>query len=338
MTLRNSLRSAFTLLEVILTLSMAVVLMSLVGATLQFYATNMNVRDTDVRRVHLATSVMQMIADDLRASLYGVSFDASALEEILTTSTQSQGGDAAAAVTGGGATEPTDDSTLTEVASTDLVASTTSLSQPGMIGNQFQIQFDISRLPRLEQWNQTLSATPGVLADVPSDVKTVTYYVQAPGTIAGVTDPLQGFLPSSDAGDQAVAAGGLVRRELDRAASNWAMNSGGLTGLLLTGDLIASEVLAISFEYFDGTIWQLDWNSDELESMPKAIRITLTMSDESAVVDPASLAVGTVLGTRTFTHIVQLPVGSVGSSTTETTAETSTSTDITTGTTSGATP
>jgi len=310
-----TVRSAFTLIEVVLTLTMAVVLMSLVGATLSFYANSMNVKDTDVRRVHLASSIMQMIADDLRASLYGSTFDASTLESFLASAVAGQVQAAVAAVDPAAA-EVLGTSTLTEPSmtdetgmTTDLVASTLTLTKPGMIGNQYQIQFDISRLPRMEQWSQAISATPGVMADVPSDVKTVTYYVQAPGTMGGIVDPISNYLPPNDSSIAQTENGGLVRRELDRAASNWATESGGLTGLMMTGDLIATEVMAISFEYFDGIIWQILWNSDEMQSMPKAIRISLTMSDPNTVTDTAAIANGLETGSRVFTHVVMLPVG-----------------------------
>lgn len=310
-----NVRFAFTLIEVVLTLTMAVVLMSLVGATLSFYANSMNVKDTDVRRVHLASSIMQMIADDLRASLYGSTFDASTLESFLASAVAGQA-QAAVATVDPAAAEVLGTSTLTEPSmtdetgmATDLVASTLTLTKPGMIGNQYQIQFDISRLPRMEQWTQAISATPGVMADVPSDVKTVTYYVQAPGTVGGIVDPISNYLPANDSSSAQTENGGLVRRELDRAASNWATESGGLTGLMMTGDLIATEVMAISFEYFDGIIWQILWNSDEMQAMPKAIRISLTLSDPNTVTDTAAIANGLETGSRVFTHVVMLPVG-----------------------------
>jgi len=305
--------SAFTLLEVVLTLSMAVVLMSLVGATLSFYTTNMNVRDADVRRVHLASSILQMISNDLRAALQGSTFDPSTLETFLKAAGPSDAGAAGPALDADeaatlGTTDPAATTEAEESVSTDLVTSTLTLTKPGMIGNQTQIQFDISRLPRLEQWTQTISTTPGVLADVPSDIKTVTYYVQAAGTIAGVVDPIQGYLPTNDTGTEQVAAGGLVRRELDRAASNWATESGGLSGLMMTGDLIATEVVSIGFEYYDGTIWQIQWNSDSSSIMPQAVRIILTLSDASTTIDPAALAAGATAGSRTFIQTVKLPV------------------------------
>ncbi len=325
-------RGGFTLIEVVLTLSLAVVLMVLVGSTLQFYSSNMTVQNSDVRQVQLATSILQLIADDLRASVYGYSFDDSTLESFLTTA----GGQAADA-TAGAATEEqadamgtstTETTTSEPTETTDLSASMLALEEPGLMGNETQVQFDVSRLPRAEQWTQTLSSEPGVMADVPSDLKTVTYYVQPPGTTGGVTDPLQEVLPA-DSGLANVAAGGLVRRQLDRAATRFATTSGNLSGLLVSGELIASEVSQIRFEYFDGTLWQISWNSDMAQAMPRAVRITLTMSDPTAVAtDQVAEITGQGVGTRVFTHTVMLPAAINPPTTTTSTEDTTgTSTD-----------
>ncbi len=74
---------AFTLLEVLLTLSMSVVLMAMIGGAIQFYARDMNVRDMDIRQTQLAAAVMQMIEDDLRATLHADPVDTSGLEALL---------------------------------------------------------------------------------------------------------------------------------------------------------------------------------------------------------------------------------------------------------------
>lgn len=318
-------RRGFTILEVVLTLSMAVVLMSLVGATLQFYATNMNVRDMDIRRVQLASSVMQMIADDLRATIYTEEFDSSVLEGFLT-------GAAGQAITGAvdpamsetlglDAIDPStltgDESMLEDPAASetlDLMASTLTLQRPGIIGNQFEMQFDISRLPRMEQWQQPLGDSTVEVADIPSDLKTVTYYVQPPGAVGGVSDPLQGFLPQQSETPGTVP-GGLVRRELDRAANKWAVESGGVAGLLATGDLVATEVIAIEFAYFDGMIWQMFWNSDNMQSLPVAVQVKITIGDPSAIQSGDAAAQATTesgaAGARSFTQIIHIPAGRI---------------------------
>jgi len=322
----GSSRRGFTILEVVLTLSMAVVLMSLVGATLQFYARNMNVRDMDVRRVQLASSVLQMIADDLRATIYTEEFDSSALEGFLAGAAgqalASAVDPALSETLGLGAidtsTSADDTSMLADpsMADTlDLSTSTLTLKRPGIIGNQFEMQFDISRLPRLEQWQPTLGEQTTEVSDIPSDLKTVTYYVQPTGVVGGVSDPLQGFLPQPEVGTSTSAPGGLVRRELDRAANKWAVESGAMASLLTTGDLVATEVIAIEFAYFDGTIWQMFWNSDDMQSLPVAIQVKITIGDpataEGGDVASDTTTVGAATNARSFTQIIQIPAGRV---------------------------
>ncbi len=311
-------RGGFTILEVILTLALAVVLMSLVGGTLQFYAHNLNVRDMDVRRVHLAASIMQMITDDLRAATHPPEFDSSTLEQFLTGAagqavSQSLGAEASAALGLDDMTSTLGSSTTaqSEPENLDLMTSTMSLQRPGIIGSQTELQFDISRLPRWEQWQQTLPDEPNSLEvqDIPSDMKTVTYYIQPPGATGGVPDPLRGFLPNG-AGDGDQVPGGLVRRELDRAANKWAMEKGGMSGLLATGDLIASEVLAIEFSYFDGNLWQPYWNSDQQQALPLAVEVKITIGDTAATVpEDAEEAAGSAGEPRVFTQVIQLPAG-----------------------------
>ena len=302
----------FTILEVVLTLSMAVVLMSLVGVTLQFYARNMNVRDMDVRRIQLAGSLLQMMADDLRAAVYSEPFDASTLEAFLASAA---GGEvaqtldpAASEVLGLDSEDPLLEEPAMETEALDLQNSMLTLRRPGMIGNQSEIQFDISRLPRLEQWQQTLGDSPAEVADVPSDLKTVTYYVQAVGAVGGVSDPLQEYLPAEALAENTTAPGGLVRRELDRAANKWAMESGGIAGILATGELLAAEILAVEFSYFDGSQWQMFWNSDDRQALPVAIQIKLTLGDPprgEAVAESTEPAAEP----RVFTQIISLPAG-----------------------------
>lgn len=324
-------RRGFTILEAILALALSVVLMSLVGSALQFYAVNLNVRDMDVRRVHLAASIMQMITDDLRAAAHPPEFDGSVLEQFLTGAagqavSQSLGAEASAVLgmDDGGSSLLDSDTLATSESGTgaesdsiDLATSTMTLKRPGIIGSQTELQFDVSRLPRWEQWQRTLDDDPtsSDVQDIPSDLKTVTYYVQSPGATGGVPDPLKGFLPAVD-GDTDQIPGGLVRRELDRAANNWAMEKGGIAGLMATGELLANEVLAIEFSYFDGTNWQIFWNSDQRQALPLAIEVKITIGEPAADTSFDSASNPSVVAEpRVFTQVIQLPAGRMVDST-----------------------
>lgn len=291
------IRRGFTLLEVLLTLGMSVVLMGLIGAALQFYARDMNVSEMDIRQTQLAAAVMQMIEDDLRATLHTEPADMSGLENLMASVS---GGDAGGG--GGGeedlsaaGIESEDTSISTTTTAIDLQTGVAVLQTPGLIGNQTQIQLDLSRLPRLEEYVALLDEDTSDIDDVPSDLKTVAYFVQPAGV--GVQDPLVMLDPSA----MLEPTGGLVRRVLDRAATVEAANNGNLTLLNQTGELLAPEITAIEFSYWDGLTWQLEWSSDDYGELPLAVQVMLSITDpELAVVGEDA--------TRVFTHIVRLPL------------------------------
>lgn len=153
---------------------------------------------------------------------------------------------------------------------------------PGLYGSETAIEFDISRLPRPDEYIPiTVDPTSGTLGDMPSDVKTVSYFVQQPGA-DGIQDPLgpsERFNPTPNQ-LQTESNGGLVRRSVDRAITQYAYLNSSSDSLLRTGELIAPEVVAIEFQYFDGTMWQLQWDSSIL-GLPTAIKVTIAVQRQS---------------------------------------------------------
>ena len=307
---RFAASAGFTLLEVVLTLSMSVVLMVLVGAAIQFYARDMNVRDMDIRQTQLAAAVMQMIEDDLRATLHTVPVDTAPLEELLAASAGGEGG-------GGGATEDLSaagiesedtSATVEDMTAVNLQSGAAVLQTPGLIGNQYQIQLDLSRLPRLEEYVAMLDETTSDIDDIPSDIKTVAYFVQGAGMAGGVIDQLNVLDPDTTASSE----GGLVRRSLDRAATVQAASTGSLSLLNQTGELLAPEIVGIEFSYWDGVTWQLQWSSDEYGELPLAVQVRLSLRDERLVEADSSPTTATSVTDpsqiRTFHHIVRLPL------------------------------
>ena len=309
---RAGLNRAFTLLEVLLTLAMSVVLMGLIGTAFQFYAVDMNVRNMDIQQTQMAAAVMQMIEDDLRATLHSEPADMSGLEELLSSSL---GGEEEGDKSGGGEEEDLSAAGISmeediveemDAVPLNVTSGVAVLQTPGLIGNQYQIQLDLSRLPRLEEYVQMMDQTTATLQDVPSDLKTVAYYVQSDDSTAGVLDSLAELDP--DATD--LTSGGLVRRSLDRAATLEAATMGNISTLNQTGDLLAPEVKAIEFSYWDGLTWQLEWSSDEFGELPLAVQVTIYMVDPAlaATEDEDTLSSLGPESMRSFTHIVRLPM------------------------------
>ncbi len=261
--LRLTKRRAFTLLEVILALSLsALVVIAVVGAV-DFHARLLDSGQAEVEESQLARALLRRIADDLRCA---VRYDPIDAEKMLEGVDMSAASLAAAAGDLGLADEDMeaiDD--LTSAATTDIATSTAVPSVPGFYGNACEIQFDTSRMPRGDQYAGMLSADgQTAVVDVVSDVKTVAYYV--------LGSPIAG---ASYGGNVDANAAGLYRRELDRATTVYAADQGGLSDIENELLPIAPEVAAVQFLYYDGTEVVEEWDSDERGGLPLAVEITL---------------------------------------------------------------
>lgn len=288
-------RSAFTLLEVILSLALIVVATALIGSLMQIFSRNFATRGDDIRREQLARALLSQIADDIRGVVLPQEYDPSVLEQLMGSSGGGGGGGGAAAApmeaTSGLASETaaSETSTTSATATGDVLAETVATSlPPGIYGDQYSLIVDVSRIPRPDEYVvQQATLIDSFLTDVPGDMKTVTYYVQQP-TNMGIKDSLAQFAAPTD--PTTAYSAGLVRRQLDRAVTAYAEEMGDTQRLQLTGDLLAPEVVALEFAYFDGVDWLYEWDSST-QSLPWLVEITLAMQSASAS-EKAQLAPG----------------------------------------------
>src|SRR5262249_2950919 len=136
------------------------------------------------------------------------------------------------------------------------------------------LRFDISRLPRVDQYQGMISAKgePSAI-DLPSDVKTIAYFLRSESSAASYTGN-----PNAPGGEASTDGygRGLMRAELDRAVSSWVENNGGTESIYSSAELLADEVVGLGFEFYDGTQWLTDWDSST-QSLPRAIRIWLSI-------------------------------------------------------------
>jgi hypothetical protein len=95
-----------------------------------------------------------------------------------------------------------------------------------------------------------------------SDMATVAYFVS--GTASGVLQ-------------QAISMPGLARLEGDRMALAMADQQSSIALLASKTEILAPEVDAIKFTYFDGFRWRYDWDSNVLGGMPKAIEVLVEL-------------------------------------------------------------
>ena len=276
----------FTLLEVLLTLLLTSLVLVALAMAVDFQLRVVDKSRGNVEEAQLARVLLHRIANDLRGA---VAYDPLEMEKLVQEAVSSAAGSvegaiSAAAGSAEGATESASEGAADKEASqqqdsdledvddsqseeTDAEAeSAVPRSVPGVYGESDWLQVDVSRLPRLDQFQYLVSSTEGsTTVDRLSDVKTVSYYVIA----------------SEDGGGYAedgTASSGLVRRELDRAVSSWASDQGQLDQTDSDVTPIAPEVSAIEFSYSDGTEWVDSWDSDEAGALPVAVQITLTIT------------------------------------------------------------
>ena len=196
-------RQGFTLLEVILALALSFLVLMGVAMAMDLHLRMLDKRQSEIEQSQLSRSVLQIIREDIRGAVQYTPYDTSALEQVIA-GRDPLGADAAAAVasgdlsglesgdggaggtggggTGGGmtSTETGGSAGPTSSASQDVVSSIAPPTRPGVYGNETALMIDVSRLPRRDQllYSQTLGGT----ALLPSDIKTIAYYVASSAT------------------------------------------------------------------------------------------------------------------------------------------------------------
>ncbi len=223
----------FTLLEVLLALGLTALILVALGMAVDFHFRVLDAGRAHVEEAQLARVLLRRIADDLRAAVHS------------TASTPDTS---------------TDDSETTE---TTVVHTT-----PGIYGDVYSIQVDVSRLPHPHQLQTLVSAIPESVDPTSlSDVKTVSYFTAGSQSVGLSQLPLSS-LPER----------GLMRCEIDRAVASYQAEQGGLSSTDLNAVLLAPEVVGLEFAYCDGTQWLDLWDTTQNGGLPVAVRVTLRIT------------------------------------------------------------
>ncbi len=297
---RLSNRRAYTLLEVLLALGLTVVIFAAIAAGIRLHLVSIARQQLKIEQRQIARSLLTTIGKDIRSAVLYRAIDYSGLENIhATQQKQTQQPDVEfvdgqpvvdlAALLPNDENE--DDEEVEAIVQEDEVS-----YRPVLKGSERSIQFDISRLPRLDQYRSFGSEGNVAIQTTPSDIKSIGYFFS---DSAAPNEPIRQS-PSS------VATGGLYRREIDRAVASYA----GLDSLRTSPDgasrLLAPEVSALNFRYFDGSDWWSNWDFDERSGLPTAVEIQITL--DPTRIEPATAADPTNSQQMSFRSVVHLPL------------------------------
>lgn len=302
--MRKTHKRGVTLLELIISMAISALVLGLIAYAINNHFYVVEKQRMHVEEVQLARALLNRIAIDIKSAVQYEGVDVnSALDDVAQE-------DVAGLLSGSGVEIPSELSgDGTESASYDY--QTSFPVKLGLYGNQNSINFDISRIPRQEEY-QTLYSSNSIneLLDIPSDVKIVSYYVRI-GDGTSNTTAQDVFNTNQD-------VPGLVRRQLSRAITSYAIDNGNTEQLQKSDQLLAPEVVAIEFRYFDGYEWLAEWDSDSYQSLPLAVEVLLTLKSSSpyhsgGVVNAfyTDDSQGEQTSAVTYRLVVRLPVGKI---------------------------
>lgn len=297
-----SQRRGLSLLELVLALTLSVVVIGLVSMALRFQLQTFEQRRDRLDQASLGRAILRHISDDLRCALANRPIDLQGVSTVTSNATQSLPGasdlglpaDPMAGGADSAAAPPADSTDPAGSVSTAQTASGAAAGQgayiAGLYGDQQSVQFDMTRLPRLDEYSAIVMDTGlNPITQIPTDIRTVSYYLAGttPMTQASAAMARESGMLLNDPSQMmrdplAPPLGqGLIRQERDRAVASHSQISADLSDWTTdTGEeLLAEEVTRLEFQYFDGYQWWPSWDSDDRGGLPVAIEIVIGLLD-----------------------------------------------------------
>lgn len=312
----SSLRSGgFTLLELVLSLALTTLLMGVVFTALDMHWKFSLSGQEDAERAQIARAVFQRMTADIRSVVYrpdkpaGTASDTSSTDSSSGTtdsssqSTSQTGNQTGSQTTGTGTNSSTSQGSQSQTGSsqsgsqtppTEPLAPTDAFSGTslGVFGDSQTLVMHVGR-PARSVGTPVNDALFGS-----GDLKSVSYYLGS--TDGSMPAAFGAAMTTSSEGNQ-----GLMRRSADQLSLSVATPSsdGSTAG---TSELLAPEIVSLSFRYHDGVSWVDSWDSSVDGGLPTAIGITIGFRDPPATASNA-IRRETSDSTSEFRIVVTIP-------------------------------
>ena len=277
-------RRAFTLLEVMLSLTLATILLGAIYAAMnQSWRLTASGRE-EMARSQVARALLKRIAQDVRAVMFvppppsdGETDDVTGTTSTSTSGTSTGSTSSTTSCTGTTAGTTTD-------TSTETTETTPSAKSIGIRGTATRIELHISRARR--DLDFAANVDGNTLTTRTSDLQAVTYTL---GLSGGAT------------------AAGLIRSEGDRLIVQAIEEKGGDALTASRSQSLAPEVAALAFRYFDGTAWYTVWDSLENGYLPRAVEVSIGFAPPATRGGPAT-NVAASSSVNQFRTVILVPV------------------------------
>jgi len=259
-------RKAFTLLEVILAISLTGVVIVLLTTALELLLTLVETSRARIESSQVARGVLNRIASDLRAARFYAPSQNSAEGSSASESDSSSGA------------EPESESNAESEDSASMAL--------GIFGSAKQLRIDRSAAWRWERITQDdENTTDGAASDEMPE--TIRYFLNEGDTVLVDTFAGEGIQEQ----DSLLNYAGLSREQMSTAAwiaqfeatNTEAANTEESEATTDNAQVLAPEVLDIEFAYFDGEEMLDEWDSGEQGKLPLAVEITLKLANEPPI-------------------------------------------------------
>jgi len=281
-------------LEILLALGLSVVLLAAIAASIDLYRRMTTAGQDELSEARLVRAVLRKMESDIRS--------------VVPPLPQQSAAEAASSSSGGSSSSGTSSSSSSTSSSSSgqMVASPLdsvySRNVFGLYGDARTLVLNTlipHRLAPTPTQSGSTTPTQPLLSNVHGDLKIVAYFMTGAGT-AAASVPTNG---QSGTGG-VVATSGLARLEGDRVAVSYAMEQSSM--LTSSARILAPEVTAVNFRYFDGLTWQISWDGSGMQLLPNAIEIMISVRSSATVgssVSPSNPASSVI---RVYRHVVPI--------------------------------
>jgi type II secretory pathway pseudopilin PulG len=243
---RRELSAGFTIIELLVSLGLMVLLMAGLYSVMSIYTDLQLDSHEELTRAQVSRALLRQVTRDVQSVVF----------------TEQDTSD----------DEMTDDEDDTTDA-TEIVADPSSslgIYTSGIVGTATDLLLFVSRPDRNLDYvsAQEIVST----SDRSSDTMIVRYFVADTG-MGGISADIA----ERNGGGAFSGAYGLVRMSGDMYGLSTAFQEGDEMSQMSAAEITAREVSSIAFQYFDGTVWQAEWDSTQLNMLPVAIEVVLTL-------------------------------------------------------------
>ena len=280
-------RRAFSLIEVIVALALSVVLISAIYGAISLHWRYETLGRERIDRAQVSLAILRKMSEDVGSVMFSVP-KVEETEDSSTSETATEG-----------VTTTTEEST--DSTATAAVEAPVSL---GIVGTADSLQLDVSQ-PQVQDFVTVVDPSAPSTTPLPiqSEMVRVTW---------ALVRPNRSLDPDATGLQSLITNPALARDVTDRLQESVpddtasALSTTSTATEIPESSILAREVVALQFRYYDGYSWVSEWDSTEKGRLPRAVEVSMGFLNQEY--KPAgSLNLPGSASMTTIKHVIQVP-------------------------------